>query len=360
MSTNFVSAGPEVGSVAPDIIMAGLDGRTGHGESRVIAFVQDGSFGEASPEAIRTIRAQLRGLGAELVVLSAAGVWSVRADDAVEQVLAGDAIEVATAAAIRYGVPPGSDAVFVIDGRGVVRFAHRPARPLSPAAQTLADALAIAVEAVHARDAQSAKDRVLFTRREWNVTCLVVGLATAYLSGCKQQHKPPEDPPPQPAPETGIPASVDVSLTINGNVKKLTIDPRASLLDTLRETLGLTGTKKGCDAGQCGSCTVLHGGKRINACLTLAVMAQGKDITTIEGLAKNDVLHPMQQAFVEADGLQCGYCTPGQILSAVGMLGEGRATSDAEVREQMSGNICRCGAYPNIVAAIQLARRARG
>ncbi|MEO7732111.1 MAG: (2Fe-2S)-binding protein [Kofleriaceae bacterium] len=157
-----------------------------------------------------------------------------------------------------------------------------------------------------------------------------------------------------------MPTSIDINLTINGTVKKLSIDPRASLLDTLRETLGLTGTKKGCDAGQCGACTVLHGGKRINACLTLAVMAQGKDITTIEGLAKQDVLHPMQQAFIEADGLQCGYCTPGQILSAVGMLGEGHATSDAEVREQMSGNLCRCGAYPNIVAAIQRARRARG
>jgi xanthine dehydrogenase YagT iron-sulfur-binding subunit len=360
MSTNFVSSCPEVGSLAPDIIMSGLDGRTGHGESRVIAFVQDDSFGDATPDALRTIRSQLRGLGAELVVLSPRGVWSVRADDEIEQVLADDAIDVSTAAAIRYGVATGGDAVFVIDGRGIVRFAHRPARRLSPAPQMLADALAIAAEAVHARDHQSAKDRVMFTRREWNVTCLVVGFATAYLSGCKQQQKNPDPAPPAPAPAAGIPASIDINLTINGAAKKLTIDPRASLLDTLRETLGLTGTKKGCDAGQCGACTVLHGGKRITSCLTLAVMAQGKDVTTIEGLAKGDVLHPMQQAFVDADGLQCGYCTPGQILSAVGMLGEGHATSDSEVREQMSGNICRCGAYPNIVAAIQLARRARG
>jgi len=138
---------------------------------------------------------------------------------------------------------------------------------------------------------------------------------------------------------------------------RLTIDPRASLLDTLRETVGLTGSKKGCDAGQCGACTVLIDGKRVISCLTLAVMAQGKPITTIEGLAHNGTLHPMQQAFIDHDGLQCGYCTPGQILSAVALVRERRATTDAEVREQMSGNICRCGAYPNIVAAIQAARR---
>jgi len=364
MSTSFVNAGPEVGSLAPDVIMTGLDGRTGHGVSRVIAFVQDGSFSAEPAEvpgpSIDRLRAQLRGLGAELVVLSPAGVWSVRADDAVERVLAVEARDVSAAAARRYGVADDTDAVFVIDGRGLVRFAHRATRGRRPAAETLADALAIATEAVHAREVYTAKDRVLFTRREWNVTCLVVGFATAYLAGCKQQREAPTEHRPAPTPDAGIPARVEVNLTINGAAKKLMIDPRASLLDTLRETLGLTGSKKGCDAGQCGACTVLRGGTRITSCLTLAVMAQGKDITTIEGLAKDDELHPMQRAFVEADGLQCGYCTPGQILSAVGMLGEGRATTDAEVREQMSGNICRCGAYPNIVAAIQLARRARG
>jgi xanthine dehydrogenase YagT iron-sulfur-binding subunit len=152
---------------------------------------------------------------------------------------------------------------------------------------------------------------------------------------------------------------VDVTLTINGKVHRMRLDPRASLLDTLRERLGMTGSKKGCDAGQCGACTVMLGGKRVNSCLTLAVMAQGRDITTIEGLAKDGALHPVQQAFIEHDGLQCGYCTPGQIISAVALLREGHATTDAEVREQMSGNICRCGAYPNIVAAIQAARRVR-
>ena len=130
-----------------------------------------------------------------------------------------------------------------------------------------------------------------------------------------------------------------------------------TLLDALRERLGLTGTKKGCDQGQCGACTVLVDGRRVNACLTLAVMAEGAPITTIEGLAKGDALHPLQAAFIAHDGFQCGYCTSGQIMSAAGLLAEGHAHSDDEVREQMSGNICRCGAYPNIVAAIQQARK---
>jgi len=222
----------------------------------------------------------------------------------------------------------------------------------------LADALAIASEALHARATHGAKERVLFTRREWTATCLVVGCATAFLSGCKEQQRTPSEHRLDPA--RGAQDDVEITLTINGKLRTLAVDPRASLLDVLRERLGLTGTKKGCDAGQCGSCTVLAGGKRITSCLTFAVMAQGRDITTIEGLAKDGVLHPMQQAFIDSDGLQCGYCTPGQILSAVALLGEGHAITDAEVREQMSGNLCRCGAYPSIVAAIQAARRARG
>jgi xanthine dehydrogenase YagT iron-sulfur-binding subunit len=150
---------------------------------------------------------------------------------------------------------------------------------------------------------------------------------------------------------------IDVTLEINGTARKLRIDPRVTLLDALRERLGLTGTKKGCDQGQCGACTVLVGGRRVNACLTLAVMAEGAPITTIEGLAGGGALHPLQTAFIAHDGFQCGYCTSGQIMSAAGMLAEGHAHSDDEVREQMSGNICRCGAYPNIVAAIQQARK---
>ncbi|MBV9785014.1 MAG: (2Fe-2S)-binding protein [Acidisphaera sp.] len=145
-----------------------------------------------------------------------------------------------------------------------------------------------------------------------------------------------------------------ISLTINGEVRQLDVAPWTSLLDLLRLELGLTGTKKGCDHGQCGACTILLDGRRINACLTLAVMKDGARITTVEGLAAADGgLHPLQAAFVEHDAFQCGYCTPGQLCSAVGLLAEGRARSAEEIREHMSGNLCRCGAYPNIVAAIE-------
>jgi xanthine dehydrogenase YagT iron-sulfur-binding subunit len=148
---------------------------------------------------------------------------------------------------------------------------------------------------------------------------------------------------------------VSVQLTVNGQVRQLEIDPRQSLLDVLRENLDLTGTKKGCDQGQCGACTVLVDGRRVVSCLTLAVMKDGASITTIEGLAKDGTLHPLQQAFIDHDAFQCGYCTPGQICSAAGLIAEGKARTAAEIRELMSGNICRCGAYSNIVAAIQQA-----
>ncbi|MEP6975288.1 MAG: (2Fe-2S)-binding protein [Spartobacteria bacterium] len=153
---------------------------------------------------------------------------------------------------------------------------------------------------------------------------------------------------------------IDVELKINGALHKLHLDPRTSLLDLLREHLQLTGSKKGCDHGQCGACTVLIDGRRVNSCLTLAVMHDGEEITTIEGLAQNGQLHPVQAAFVEHDGFQCGYCTPGQICSAVACLQEGHAKDDAEIREWMSGNLCRCGAYPNIVDAIKQARDQTG
>jgi xanthine dehydrogenase YagT iron-sulfur-binding subunit len=146
---------------------------------------------------------------------------------------------------------------------------------------------------------------------------------------------------------------VAVSLTINGQQHALTLDPRTTLLDLLREHLDLTGTKKGCDQGQCGACTVLIEGRRINSCLTFAAMHDGARITTIEGLATNGALHPLQQAFIDHDAFQCGYCTSGQICSAAGLIAEGRAKTADEIRELMSGNICRCGAYTNIVTAIE-------
>jgi len=150
-------------------------------------------------------------------------------------------------------------------------------------------------------------------------------------------------------------ATVPVNLVVNGRRHALSLDPRTTLLDLLREHLDLTGTKKGCDQGQCGACTVLIDGRRVNSCLTFAVMYDGAQITTVEGLAKDGALHPVQQAFIDHDAFQCGYCTPGQICSAVGLIAEGRAKTAEQVRELMSGNICRCGAYTNIVAAIRQA-----
>jgi xanthine dehydrogenase YagT iron-sulfur-binding subunit len=152
-------------------------------------------------------------------------------------------------------------------------------------------------------------------------------------------------------------ATVSITLRVNGAVLHLTVDQRTSLLDALREYAGLTGTKKGCDRGACGACTVHLDGRRVVSCLTLASRCQGKEIVTIEGLASEDRLHPVQAAFVEHDALQCGYCTPGQIMSAAALIKEGHAGSDGEIREWMSGNICRCGAYPNIVAAVRQAAR---
>jgi xanthine dehydrogenase YagT iron-sulfur-binding subunit len=162
----------------------------------------------------------------------------------------------------------------------------------------------------------------------------------------------------QPVPAEGMSGGhVGMSLNINGRDHALNADVRNSLLDALREHLDLTGSKKGCDHGQCGACTVLMDGQRVLSCLTLAVAVQGRKVTTIEGLARADgALHPMQQAFIDNDAFQCGYCTPGQILSAVACVNEGHATSDADIREHMSGNLCRCGAYPNIVKAIKQAR----
>ena len=188
-------------------------------------------------------------------------------------------------------------------------------------------------------------------------------LGTSRLSPAAEGH-PPATPSGSETPSV---SNVGVSFTVNGERESLTLDPRVTLLDALREHLHLTGSKKGCDHGQCGACTVLVNGERINSCLSLAVMHEGDEITTIEGLGSPEALHPMQAAFVKHDGYQCGYCTPGQICSSVAMLREIEdgipshvtedlsrvAFSEREVRERMSGNICRCAAYPNIIAAIR-------
>jgi xanthine dehydrogenase YagT iron-sulfur-binding subunit len=169
---------------------------------------------------------------------------------------------------------------------------------------------------------------------------------------------------PNTAPRNGnpipVPAKISIGMIVNGAEITIEVAPWTTLLDVLRDRLNLTGTKKGCDHGQCGACTVLVDGRRINSCLTLAVMKEGANVTTIEGLATDGALHPLQQAFIDHDAFQCGYCTPGQICSAAGLIAEGKAKTTEEIRELMSGNICRCGAYPNIVAAIQQAMGTTG
>jgi xanthine dehydrogenase YagT iron-sulfur-binding subunit len=196
------------------------------------------------------------------------------------------------------------------------------------------------------------------TRRAF-LTTAGASAAAAALAGCA--------PASQPAVERGTAGAVadaqktvPVTLRINGQEQRVSVDPRTTLLDCLRETVGLTGTKKGCDHGQCGACTVHVNGRRVNSCLSLALMHDGEEITTIEGLGSGlgapEALHPMQAAFLARDGYQCGYCTSGQIMSAVALLKEPCGRDDADVKEFMSGNICRCGAYPNIVAAIQQVR----
>jgi xanthine dehydrogenase YagT iron-sulfur-binding subunit len=191
------------------------------------------------------------------------------------------------------------------------------------------------------------------SRRTFLATGGTAGAVTAVGARDLMAQRAPAD-----AGETGHrPDGVPVRLHINGKEHRLRIDPRTTLLDCLRETITLTGTKKGCDHGQCGACTVHVNGRRVNSCLTLALMHDGDEITTIEGLSTLDQLHPMQAAFIAHDGYQCGYCTPGQIMSAVALLREPCGPDDADVKELMSGNICRCGAYPNIVAAIQEVRK---
>jgi xanthine dehydrogenase YagT iron-sulfur-binding subunit len=341
-----------IGTDAPEFLVHAERGTlapASTGQPRVLAFVRSWSLECERPETMRLIRAELRGLGAELLVLSDTGVWSFRPDDGVDLLGGGgdrlvDDIE---SAAVLYGAGK-SDAIFVIDELGVIRFAHRERGGL---AGELAAALAAAREAVHHPPPLG------MTRREWVTSCLVAGFALTLLRGCK--HGTSSAPEPASGSAAHAAGEIDIVLDVNGKRYPLRVEPRVSLLDALRERIGLTGTKKGCDMGQCGACTVMVDGRRVLSCLTLAVTAHDRPVTTIEGLADGDQLHAMQQAFVEHDAFQCGFCTPGQIVSAVALAREMPNASDDDIRELMSGNLCRCGAYPNIVAAIRTVLRGR-
>jgi xanthine dehydrogenase YagT iron-sulfur-binding subunit len=338
-----------VGTVAPSFILHGesrppLSSSEARGRPWVLAFARRWTPGVDDG----AIRAQLRGLGAILFIVSDAGVWSFRPDDEIE-LSAGSSPRLRREIkelGVRCGVDAGEDGVFVVDGDGIVRFAHAPSGELT---STLAGALEAA-----GRELLGLPPRPGITRRDWAVMSLVAGFGLVLLHGCHPRGVERPAPPPV---EAKAGTEVDIVLRVNGKDRRLRVDARVSLLDALREQLSLTGTRKGCDHGQCGACTVLRDGRAVNACLTLAVAAEGAEITTIEGLAKGDQLHPVQAAFIAHDAFQCGYCTSGQILSAVALLRDGRAKSDEEVRQAMSGNICRCGAYPNIIAAIQAARK---
>ena len=297
-----------------------------HRRPRVLAFVRD--WTPPSTVEVEPIRAQLRGLGAELVVIAARGAWLVRPEDAIARIDDAETRELAVAAT-RYGARGDRDAVFVVGADATIRFSHVHDAPLGG---SLARALDAALAEMHTRHPPP----VAFTRREWVTSCLVSGFAFALFASCRSSHDRETDDTPAPdpvrapdvAPNAPPLQQLDVVLDINGAKHALAIDPRTSLLDALRELLGLTGTKKGCDGGQCGACTVHVGGQRVVSCLTLAAVAEGQPIRTIEGLGSIDKLHPIQAAFVEHDAFQCGFCTPGQIMSAVALLAENRAHDD--------------------------------
>jgi xanthine dehydrogenase YagT iron-sulfur-binding subunit len=328
------------------------------GQPLVLAILPASPNGHFDESLMIQLRAELRGLGAVMVLVSDDHLWSFRPDDEVQVHASGDEIDRSELVALRnrYGIEDdGADilGLFVIDGARMLRSAQTVRSLGADPLKTLVDALGAAGREL----VGSESVRLRLSRRELVVTAIVSTFALVLSEGCARPAKPVAAPEKRGTEAPGQ-HEMDITLNVNGTQRRLRVEPRVSLLDALRERLALTGTKKGCDHGQCGACTVLLDGRRVNACLTLAVMAVGSPITTIEGLADGDRLHPMQTAFVTEDALQCGYCTPGQIVSAVALLREGKAKTDDEIREQMSGNICRCGAYCNIVRAIQSARRA--
>jgi xanthine dehydrogenase YagT iron-sulfur-binding subunit len=325
----------------------------------VVAMLPD----DLGPERLATekldrARAELRALGAALVALSSRRVWCFRPDEEDQVSSTLDAHPALGALRVELDVPDGLAAIFVLDADLAIRFG-RIVPPTEATFDALVDALAAAGRGL--AGGAGGPSPLHMSRRQLLVGGLVAAFASTFLDSC---HAPPRAG--VPATPTRFEGELDVVLDINGTPRSVRVDPRVTLLDALRERLQLWGTKKGCDQGQCGACTVLVGGRRVNACLTLAVAVEGQPIVTIEGLAREGLagvaaLHPLQRAFIAEDAFQCGYCTSGQLMSACGLLAElgadGELGDDEVIKEGMSGNLCRCGAYPNIVTAIRRAAR---
>jgi len=312
-------------------------------------------------ETMDAVRAELRGLGAALLVVQPSELWLVQPDDAPERMgttLNGSDDLAAPTVRTALGLPADANAspltIVMLDDTGGApwRWSARPNTTGGVKAVDIDDVIGALRRATDRRAAESFSPDYSITRR----TMMGSSLAAALFAALAEMSPAAAAQPASDSASVSV-GTVPVRLTVNGTVHSLHLEPRVTLLDALREQIALTGTKKGCDHGQCGACTVLVDGRRVLSCLTLAVMQQSVPITTIEGLARGDRLHPMQAAFLEEDAFQCGYCTPGQIMSAVGMLAEGHIRSADDVREQMCGNLCRCGAYPNIVAAIERIRK---
>ena len=369
----------DVGMPAPDFVLSEASGRSVtlsdlRGQPVILAFYPpdwDPSRADQLAHFNWLVR-QVPGVKAELLGISMDGMWCqlAFAGDSVRVPLLAD-LDPHGAVAERYDVR-GGQALFVVDATGMIAWRHAgPAGSVPNTGDLLGalEALATPTSEEQAaryaprdasyvplapcaqpRDERELSSVLIPTRREFVTTALAAALALA-AAPLVARAEPLAGRLAEPVhPEV---AAVSATLRINGRTVVMNIEPRVTLLDALREYAGLTGTKKGCDHGQCGACTVHVNGRRQLSCLTFAVMHQGDDIRTIEGLANGDALHPMQAAFITHDGFQCGYCTSGQIMSATALLTEPCGPSDADVKECMSGNLCRCGAYPGIVAAIQ-------
>ncbi len=370
----------DVGMPAPDFELCDTGGRRVtltelRGQPVILAFYSndwDPSRADQLAHFNWLVR-QVPGVNAELLGISSDGMWCQLAFDgeSVRIPLLAD-LDPSGAVAARYGVR-GGQALFVIDSVGTVAWKHTGPLGAVPRTGELIEALrglaspapdaevaamplhgespAVEPPLVRTLHSSAGAGPLLPSRREFVATALAAAFALAAAPLVARADAVTARLPALP-PFPNV-AATNVTLMVNGRALSLAIEPRVTLLDALREYAGLTGTKKGCDHGQCGACTVHVNGRRQLSCLTFAVMHQHDEITTVEGLATGDALHPMQAAFIQHDGFQCGYCTPGQLMSATALLKEPCGSADADVRECMSGNICRCGAYPGIVAAIQ-------